>query len=69
VRKTTTDEQYCLGILVDEDEAGADVTEKYFQRPLTMQAFGWNVTQVWVKDWLHKRSEVEKQLLSLLAAQ
>jgi hypothetical protein len=55
--------------LVDEEEAGADVTKKYFQRPLAMQAFGRNVTQVWVKDWLQKRSGVEKQLLSLQALQ
>ena len=66
VRKKADDEQYYLGILIDTDEQSGDVIEKYFQRPLTMQTFGWKVTQVWIKDWLHKKDDVTKQLLLLL---
>lgn len=66
VRRKVEDEFFCLGILVDSDEPGADVIEKYFQRPSTMQAFGWNVMQVWVKDWLHKQDDVRREILKQL---
>ena len=32
--------------------------EKYFQRPVTMQAFGWNVTKIWVKDCMLVNVEI-----------
>ncbi|HRG90655.1 MAG TPA: AAA domain-containing protein, partial [Chitinophagales bacterium] len=68
VRKHKSDTQYTLGILVDEDGDSNNVLEKYFQRPLTMQAFGWNIVQVWVKDWYHKKDEVLAGLLQQLKA-
>jgi superfamily I DNA and/or RNA helicase len=66
VRKKADAEQYDLGILVDGDEPATDVMEKYFQRPQTMQAFGWNVIQVWTKDWFHKKEDVMKQIIAAL---
>lgn len=66
VRKNVQDETYALGILVDSDEPGKEVIEKFYQRPLTMQTFGWNVMQVWTKDWLHKKEEVLDQILKQL---
>jgi very-short-patch-repair endonuclease len=54
------------GFTVDGDEPATDVMEKYFQRPQTMQAFGWNVIQVWTKDWFHKKEDVMKQIIAAL---
>ena len=66
IRKNLQDETYALGILVDSDEPGKEVMEKFYQRPLTMQTFGWNVIQVWTKDWLHKKEEVLSKILKQL---
>jgi hypothetical protein len=66
IRKTKEDDTYILGILVDSDEPGTDVMEKFYQRPLTMQTFGWTITQVWAKDWLHKKEDVINQILKQL---
>ncbi|HEV7330446.1 MAG TPA: AAA domain-containing protein [Flavisolibacter sp.] len=70
VKKSEKDEQYCLGILVDDDDhyRNDDLVEQYFQRPSLLQAFGWKVVNVYAKDWLEDEDKVLRMLLKQLEA-
>jgi superfamily I DNA and/or RNA helicase len=48
--------QYVLGVLVDDsdDEAQESVLERYYQQPKILEAFGWNIVQVYTKDYYHR---------------
>ena len=54
IKKKTDDIEYCLGILIDDEEhyKNDDLVEQYFQRPAILESFGWKVINVFAKDWL-----------------
>jgi predicted DNA-binding WGR domain protein len=69
VKKRKEDENYSLGILLDDDfhYANTDVMEQYFQRPAILKSFGWNIIQVFAKDWLQDSEKVMSQIMKRLA--
>jgi predicted DNA-binding WGR domain protein/DNA polymerase III delta prime subunit len=68
VKKQKQDENYSLGILLDDDfhYANTDVMEQYFQRPEILKSFGWNIIQVFSKDWLQDSVKVMTKILKRL---
>lgn len=68
VRAAQEDEEYTLGILVDDDRhyENTNLVEQYYQRPAILQSFGWRWIQVFAKDWLENSSRemvrIEKAL-------
>ena len=65
VKAKKSDEEYALAILIDDDlhYQNDNLLEQYFQRPSTLEAFGWRVIPVFAKDWLSKPDKVMKQIL------
>ena len=65
------DDRYALGILIDDDRhyAQQDLLERYLQRPGILTAFGWRLTTVYTKDWLHDSDGVLRQILRALAGE
>jgi len=62
------DSAYRLGILVDtvDHYANANLLERYLLRPGILTAFGWRVTFLLTKDWLHTPDDVLQRLENLL---
>jgi predicted DNA-binding WGR domain protein len=60
---------YRLGILVDGDAyyEQADVLERDVMRPKLLKAFGWNVCQVFAKDWHQDRERVLEYVMRRIA--
>lgn len=59
--------EFVLGILVDDEQHySGSMIENYFHRPQTMRQFGWNVLQVWNKDWLRNKEQVVQKILTQL---
>jgi predicted DNA-binding WGR domain protein len=65
------DSSYRLGILVDTSEyyEQSDVLERDVMRPRLLQDFGWNVCQVFAKDWYLDRERVVARILRLIAGE
>ena len=65
------DDRYSLGILIDDDRhyAQQDLLERYLQRPSILEAFGWRLTTIYTKDWLHDSDGVLRQILRALAGE
>lgn len=65
VKAESTDEEYLLSILVDDDShySNANLLEQYYQRPAILQAFGWRVVHVFSKDWLDNPTKVLRTIL------
>jgi superfamily I DNA and/or RNA helicase/predicted DNA-binding WGR domain protein len=65
VKANPADEEYSLGILIDDDHhyKSNNLLEQYFQRPSTLEAFGWRVIAVFAKDWLNHPNRVLKQIV------
>ncbi len=65
VKRNSEDTNYSLGILIDDDTHyyNEDLVEQYCQRPSIMQSFGWQVTNVYGKDWLEDNDRVLGLLL------
>jgi predicted DNA-binding WGR domain protein/DNA polymerase III delta prime subunit len=68
VKRTPEDEQYALGILIDDDQhyRNDNLIEQYYQRPAILKSFGWTVLPVYAKDWLHQPQKVIEQVLKAL---
>jgi len=64
------DMSYRLAIQVDTGPfyANRDLLERYLLRPGVLRAFGWRVTQVLTKDWLHAPEQVLERLERVLHA-
>lgn len=60
IKKKHDDPVYSLGLLVDDEGHynNANLVEQYYRRPATLRAFGWNLVQVFAKDWLEDRQRV-----------
>lgn len=65
------DSTYRLGILIDTDKyyEQSDVLERDVMRPRLLRDFGWNVCQVFAKDWHLERETVVRRILRLLAGE
>ena len=65
------DSVYRLGVLVDSDAyyEQADVLERDVMRPKLLRNFGWNICQVFAKDWYEARDRVVDRVLRLLAGE
>lgn len=63
------DTTYRLGILVDGESyyEQSDVLERDVMRPKLLQAFGWNVCQVFAKDWRQDPDRVLESVMRRIA--
>ncbi|RXK83706.1 AAA domain-containing protein [Filimonas effusa] len=68
IKRDKNDTAYNLGILVDDDlhYLNKDVIEQYYLRPAILQNFGWQVINVYTKDWLENKEEVLQTVLLAL---
>ena len=68
VKAKPEDEQYALGILLDDDRhyRNKNLIEQYYQRPAILQQFGWRILPVFAKDWLHQPQKIMDQISKLL---
>lgn len=68
VKKQSSDKQYRLGILVDDETHyhNNDLVEQYYQRPSILKAFGWRIMNVYAKDWLEDSERVLRELERVL---
>ncbi len=68
IKKSLNELHFNLGILIDAHDAedSTPVIEKYFQRPMMMEAFGWKVLQVWTNDWFHNHDSIKENILEQL---
>ncbi len=65
IKLHATDEEYTLGILLDDDKhySNNNLTEQYYQRPAILQAFGWRTMHVFAKDWLQQPEKIIEQIV------
>lgn len=65
IKLNPTDEEYTLGILLDDDKhySNNNLTEQYYQRPAILQAFGWRIMHVFAKDWLQQPEKIMEQIV------
>lgn len=68
IKKSSDDLNYCLGILIDDDMhySNDDLMEQYYQRPSILHAFGWEIVNVFAKDWLEDKDRVLQMILRKL---
>ncbi len=68
IKKMPDDTNYCLGILIDDEfhYRNNDLVEQYYQRPSILQSFGWQITNVFAKDWLEDNNRVLNNLIKKL---
>jgi superfamily I DNA and/or RNA helicase/predicted DNA-binding WGR domain protein len=64
VKASPGDEEYALGILIDDDKhyQNKNLIEQYYQRPAILERFGWRILPVFSKDWLHQPRKVIEQI-------
>lgn len=65
VKQTAKDEEYTLGVLIDDDRhySNSNLVEQYYQRPAILQSFGWRSINVFSKDWLQQPEKVIEQIV------
>ena len=68
IKKSKEDTDYILGIIVDDTMhyAKDDIIEQYLLKPQLLKYSGWNICQVYVKDWLDNKERVLKMIKSNL---
>ena len=68
VRKKDDVDGYTLGILIDNElhYHNNNILEQYYLRPSILKAFGWNIIQIYSKDWYEDENRVFDRLLRLL---
>ncbi len=66
IKKSETDKSYLLGIILDDNAHynNTDLIEQYLLKPNILKNFGWNILQVYAKDWLENRSKVLKLIIN-----
>jgi hypothetical protein len=62
---------YRLGILIDTESyyEQSDIVERDVMRPRLLRNFGWNVCQVFAKDWYEARERVVERVLRLIGGE
>ena len=65
VKKNSSDTEYSVGIMVDDDlhYRNNDVIEQYYQRPAILESFGWKIINVYAKDWLEDKEAILATIL------
>jgi predicted DNA-binding WGR domain protein len=65
IKLHTTDEEYTLCILIDDDKhySNPNLVEQYYQRPAILQSFGWRTMHVFAKDWLQQPEKIMEQIV------
>ncbi|MFN8283769.1 MAG: AAA domain-containing protein [Chitinophagales bacterium] len=68
VKRNENDKQYILGILLDDDShyRNGDLLEQYLLKPTILKNFGWNILQVYAKDWLENKAKTLQQIINLI---
>jgi superfamily I DNA and/or RNA helicase/predicted DNA-binding WGR domain protein len=68
VKKDSTDMDYSLGIIIDDEShySNDNLVEQYYQRPSILKDFGWQISNVYAKDWLEDSNEILNLLVSKL---
>lgn len=68
VKDSQNPKKYCLGLLLDNAEhyQTKDVMDQYVLRPNLLKAFGWNIIQVYKKDWLEQPELIKEQIKNRL---
>jgi predicted DNA-binding WGR domain protein len=68
IKRNPEDAHYTLGILIDDENHydNDDLVEQYYQRPAILRSFGWQMINVFAKDWLEDSDRVLNILLKLL---
>ena len=69
VKLNQIDSHYKLGILLDDDHhyKNKDILEQYLLKLGVMKSQGWNICQVFAKDWCRNRDFIENMLLTKLS--
>ncbi|KFF04757.1 AAA domain-containing protein [Flavobacterium reichenbachii] len=64
VKKTAEDEEFILGIMIDDEVhyANDDILEQYLLRPEILKSNGWKVCQIYSKDWIENKPRVLKMI-------
>lgn len=64
VKSPTNPNAFVLGILLDDDAhySTTDVIDQYVLRPNLLKTFGWNIIQLYKKDWLEQEDLVKEQI-------
>ncbi|MBJ7428607.1 MAG: WGR domain-containing protein, partial [Bacteroidia bacterium] len=62
VKKNEADETFLLGIILDDDKhyANNDILEQYLLKPEILKSNGWNICQIYSKDWIENKERVVK---------
>jgi predicted DNA-binding WGR domain protein len=62
VKKNEADEAFLLGIVLDDDKhyANNDILEQYLLKPEILKSNGWNICQIYSKDWIENKERVVK---------
>ena len=68
IKKSTEDEEFVLGIMIDDDlhYSNDDILEQYLLRPQILKANGWNICQIYSKDWIENKTRVLKMIAASL---
>ncbi len=68
IKNQETDKGYSLGIILDDDAhySNPDILEQYLLKPNILKNFGWNILQVYTKDWLENKAKVMQLILHKL---
>lgn len=68
VKKSKQDEEYILGIVIDDNihYSNDDILEQYLLRPEILKSNGWNISQIYAKDWLENKPRVLQMITSML---
>ncbi len=68
IKKSTEDEEFVLGIMIDDDlhYSNNDILEQYLLRPEILKANGWNICQIYSKDWIENKPRVLKMIAASL---
>ena len=66
IKKSEKDKSYLLGTILDDNAHynNTDLIEQYLLKPNILKNFGWNILQVYAKDWLENRSKVLKLIIN-----
>lgn len=65
VKKTVDDESFIAGILIDDNShyQSDDILETYLLKPQVLKNSGWNIIQVFSKDWYADTGKVLEQVI------
>lgn len=66
IKRNESDTDYLLGIILDDDlhYANENLLEQYLLKPTILKNFGWNILQVYTKDWLENSEKVIRNIIN-----